>query len=513
VNEQATPPGGLLQADYGGFNPRFLGVSIFYDSPESYNAAVQYMTEATPASLGGLHEIALRSVGDHEGRHYIDFLLSPYSTAIFRLRLQALVNGVHALSYIEDLPGTVLPVPLTRWSLSDESARAASEAEWQEILGGPAAPIPLPQLTDEQLQAAPEAGVRSIADNAPADKFASFAEFAAGGYIGIDELTLGYMPSDSLSHLRPAYLHEASALTAQIAAIHHGQGRSQTEEFIAYLLQSDLPQALAWRDVLRVATELERLWSGEGSPLAAARRILTVTVWSMLGNFHEEVRRACPAWRFRALAAVLEAEDPSRSWSGDIDDTESLERMWDFWDQRLEVVSWRKTLTQQFDWGQRSLDQYGALAAADESEVAQLALKAVEFTVRDREKVIAAMLEDPRQLAIPETYVQAPMAVLPIPDVRLEFRGFGVPMDRVSEGSVTFTLTSPEGEEFASGVVLPAHREDTSRQGELSDKLRIENLIEWCDLVFSRLSVPTRTVRSARNGLEELTGKRVLQLI
>jgi len=62
-------------------------------------------------------------------------------------------------------------------------------------------------------------------------------------------------------------------------------------------------------------------------------------------------------------------------------------------------------------------------------------------------------------------------------------------------------------------MAFPADLHDESRLEELDRKLELENLIEWCDLAFSRLSVPSHTVGSARRGLQELTDKRVLQLI
>ena len=93
----------VLRNDYGGFNPRFIGLTFLFDSPDDYNFVASSLTEVPEsevdrrAAMSDLHRIALMSVGDHQNRHYVDFLLSPYSMAIFRMRIQALINGLQAI--------------------------------------------------------------------------------------------------------------------------------------------------------------------------------------------------------------------------------------------------------------------------------------------------------------------------------------------------------------------------------------------------------------------------------
>jgi hypothetical protein len=506
-----TPAGDpLLQADYGGFNPRFLGITLFYDSAVNYESVAAYLTDEDGPDVGGLHGVSLRSVLDHEMRHYVDFLLSTYSTATFRLRLQAMVNGVQAVSLVREMEGAVLPVPLTRWALSSEEQRAGFEREWSEILGRSASAIPVPSLSREQLRAPLPPGLSSIAGRSPEERFAAFAEAAVRAYASIDELTQGFGAAEDAPHLHPAYIHEVSALSAQLAAIHHGQGADEARTFAMFLLDSDLPQASVWRLALVVAGTLERLWSGDEDPLSAIRRILTVTVWAMAGDFPEDGQAACPALRFRALATGLTEDPDNRLWSGDIDDRGSLEWMWDYWDERLGLTSWRSGLTAQLAWGERALEQYTTLAEGG-FKFGELALAAVELTVRDQRKLIETMLSDPRHLAVPEQYVKAPRDLIPLPDGRLEFRGFA--SRTAHEGMIPLNRTTKDGETYTSGVAFALGGGDPQRREELKLKLRIETMIEWCDLVFSRLSVPAHTALSARSSLQELTDKHVLQLI
>jgi hypothetical protein len=275
-----------------------------------------------------------------------------------------------------------------------------------------------------------------------------------------------------------------------------------------FLINSDLPQAAMWRLVLGVATKLEFLWSGNDHPLAAVRRTLSVAVWAMTGDFVTDKRVACPAWRFRTLAATLFDDGGNRSWSGDIDDQESLERMWDYWDERLGLTSWRSGLESQVAWSERALEQY-KLLADDEPAAGALALSAIELTARDQKKLVETMLRDPRLVAVAERHVRASQEQIPLPDSRLEFRGFGT--TTISERGIPLNRFTQDGELYASGVAYSSG--GPAGHDELKRKLQIEGAIEWCDLVFSRLSVPAHVAASARASLEEITGKRILQMI
>jgi hypothetical protein len=508
---------GALQADYGGFNPRFLGISLFYDSPDNYNAVARYLTANadTDGSADDLHSIILRSVGDHEARHYTDFLISPYSFAVFRLRLMALVNGVQALSFARDMPGTVLPVPLTRWALLDQRQRAAVCADWEEALGERAEPVPIAERTVDELEANVAAQVMPVGHRSLAEQFALAAEAAMRAYVRIDQLTNGFAATPEHPYLRPAYVHEASALTVQGAAIHRGQGLAETIEFLRFLTDSNLPQATMWQRHLELAMLLERLRSSDDdTSLAAIRRMLTITVWCMLGAYPQDGRSACPASRFGRLIGGLVSDPRNGDWSCDVDDPGSVERMWDFWDDRLGSTSWRSTLSELLESGPRAVASYERLLDSwqDSLTLPRLALDALEIALRDQERLIGAFRADPCTLAVAERYVNDERGELPLPDLRLELRGFGAEIDPSQPGRV-ITRRTPMGEVYASGFVYPMESATPARLKELDRKLELESRMEWCDLAFSMLSVPDQIVASSRRGLEELTEKRVLQIV
>src|SRR5687768_6984442 len=113
-----------IQADYGGFDPKFLGVTVRFEGSRPWNWHTfmmvhssepdKVLAEANAALAKGTAEafdhVSVGTVLNHELRHFHDFLLSPIGNRIFRLRLMALINGVFALAISTDQEA-YLPVP------------------------------------------------------------------------------------------------------------------------------------------------------------------------------------------------------------------------------------------------------------------------------------------------------------------------------------------------------------------------------------------------------------------
>ncbi len=504
-----------VQPDYGGFNPRFLGITLRYDSPENYNDAFRYHTDAPDdGAPDDLRSVILRSVGDHEARHYIDFLLSPYSNAVFRLRLMSLVNAAQAIATARQISGSVLPIPLTRWAALDDQQREATEAEWTTLLEAPACAVPIPHWTRADLSGDVPPGATPIAHLDDAEQFPLYLKAAARAYARIDQLTDGFVATRTLPYLRPVHVHEASALTVQLAAIHVGQGLAEALEFLTFLVESPLPQAKMWQKHLELATMLERLHSGDQNPLAAVRRILTITVWAMLGSHALDGARACPASRFLTLCAAVVEDQDDPEWSGDVDDPQSLQAMWQRWDRRLDYTPWEMAVAENLAGGRRAVETYRELLSSwdKSSTVPQLAATAVEFALHDQEKLAQAFLKDPTVLAVPERYVNSEPGLLPVPDVRWEFRGFTIREDPPTPAQAIRRKLA-NGETVIAGSVWPNDLHDPAAADRIKQKLELEDLMICCDLAFSHLAVPVDAVSAGRRALAELSGKHVLQLI
>jgi hypothetical protein len=270
-----------------------------------------------------------------------------------------------------------------------------------------------------------------------------------------------------------------------------------------------------WQRHLEVAMLLERRRSSsDDTSLAAIRRILTITVWCMLGAYPQDGPAACPASRFSRLAKGL-ADDPrSAAWACDVDDSQDIQRMWDSWDERLGSTSWRSAVSELRESGRRAVASYEQMTDSWQGSAAlpRLALDGLEIALKDQGQLIDAFLADPRTLVVAERYVNDEQGELPKPDLRLELRGFGAEIDP-STGARAITRRTPTGEIYATGCVSTLGSDTPQRWRDLDRKLELEGRMEACDLAFSGLPVPSPTVASSRRGLEELTGKRVLQIV
>lgn len=511
----------VLRSDYGGFNPRFIGLSYLFDSADDYNMVHEYMTESEQLSKTGnadatLHRIALLSVVDHENRHYVDFLLSPYSMMVFRMRLQGLINAIQALNVIRGIEGDVLPVPLSRWATLTKSQRETRRADWSDLFGRDIRPVSLPAWSRDDLVTNVAPTVESIAHLPDQREFERYAEAAIRAYLRIGQLTEGFDVPETALYLRPPYVHEVSALTVQLAAVWVGQGLAEFLRLSSFLLDSEAPQARAFQLCFKLASLLEHETGGSGldqSLLLPLRRILTITTWALFGNYQLDGARGCPSSRLiRLLDAVTEEPDDARL-SCDLDDEASIERMWHHWDERIGATPWGKSLAHNLAITSRGASQYLRLRDIWQGSTDILdAVIGVLHQVEEHQQIIArTFVQDLRPIVDPFRYVRIPDSDLPRPDVRFEFRGFGAKPDWVRSGRMIQRRTS-DGTPYAAGVAF-AVRGDGGAWALLDQKLTLEEQIEWCDVAFSELSVPDHVYPSARRGVEDLSGKRLVQLV
>jgi hypothetical protein len=111
----------------------------------------------------------------------------------------------------------------------------------------------------------------------------------------------------------------------------------------------------------------------------------------------------------------------------------------------------------------------------------------------------------------PFRYTRIPRADLPHPDIRFEFRGFGIQTGVLQTGR-TIERRDRYGKPYVAGVAFPM-QDDPAGRARLEQKLNLEQVTEWCDLAFSELSVPDHVHLTARAGLADLTGKQIVQLV
>ncbi|WP_099021661.1 hypothetical protein [Mycolicibacterium palauense] len=505
----------VLLPEYGRFNPRFLGLTFLFDCPDDYNVVRAAMTgpgglRSPKAAETGLHEIALLSVFDHEYRHYLDFLLSPYSTTVFRMRLQALINGSQALSAARDLPGDVLPLPLTRWAILPEAERRSHEGDWSQLFGRQVGAVQLPSRSKSDLLTNLAAGVTSIGHRLTQDQFEAHTDAAVRAYLRISQLTEGFDVPAVLSHLRPPYVHEASALSAQLAAILVAQGELEFSRFANLLMNSTAPQARAWQTCYTLARQL----SADEDSVSVVRRIPSITTWALFGNLEMDGAAGCPTSRLSRLMVAVDATPEDPRWRCDMDDPSSIDRMWSHWDETTGLRPWAESLARHADVTRRSIDQYENVRAAwaGDPEMVDAVIAVLRQLIGHQGIALSTLTEDLRQIVDPFRYVQISEPTMLLPDIRFEFRGFGMDPAGARAGRWTHRR-SASGDEITTGVALSGGPSGGEEGDTLLDqKLMLEQMMEWCDLAFSDLPVPDHIHTSARRGIEDLTGKRTVQL-
>jgi hypothetical protein len=480
----------FLQQEYGAFNPRFPGISLKFSSADVRDELLSYLISAEPpaSAVGDPHHVYLRSALEHEMRHYHDFLLSPYSYRLFRLRMQVVANGSQAILVAKSLDGNCIPVPLLDWMTLVESERERYVAEWRSDFGDGLTPIHLPHASHDDLLSNWAPGLTSL-EGSP-EEFIQLATATIIAYARIDQLAAGFVsPGGDLS---PRSIHEVSALTAQFAHILRIQGLGEALAFTGMLLESPLSYAKVWRTFIDLSTHLERLVSqaadGERFVLRVAMRVQTIATWCLLGNYDLDGGRACPTVRFALLREAFSSDPGNQRWSCVLDNNSDLMLMWDHWDAETGITPWRTSLAEARSMSQRGIAMYKDLRQREGGDrgIADLLVELIRDIDLRQESIVDTFLADPGLLSFPWRYAEDRSERLPMPPLRLETAG-------------------------ASAVFLAVPPDDAGR-ASMARAREFEGLSQRCDVVFSRHAVPDGVARMAWEEVQEITNKRLLNV-
>jgi hypothetical protein len=511
----------IIQADFGGFNPRFLGVNLKLNSPEAWKTFRDYLLSDTSTSSATplLEEIATKSVLEHEVRHYHDFLISPYSSGLLRLRFQAFVNGAMALSFGRNLPGNCFPVPISRWLVMNTSERARQLKEWQVDAPPPTGSawesIPLFIQSQENLLAHAMAGVTDISELPVGKQFDLLVLNSVRGYERIEQMVRGFARSKDHLEFQPYNVYEATALTIQIAAIFQSQGLPETTRFIDFLLNSHATYARLWKHFYNLALLLEEERSGPESDSDLISQVLPsimrMGVWCILGSYEMEGTDACPALRFEKLLAHLVQNSKNQlNWKNRVAET------WDYWDLQIGTTPWRTALEALLEFNRRGSDMYRRLADSvgeHSRSFADLATSLMETFLKEQQVMIKYLLSEPEKIVHPHLYLNAKPGDFPLPHVKVELDGFALPLSALP-GPIFRSLWTLKnaGVPFTTRFVVDM---SAYKDGEklLDEIVLAETMMNWCDLVFSEHMMPWEVYKNIRLELENLTQKRLLIIV
>ncbi|GIK98900.1 MAG: hypothetical protein BroJett029_31090 [Alphaproteobacteria bacterium] len=501
----------IVQADFGGFNPRFPGVTIKFRSAHAFTVFQEFfVSESVPRDQPDLSVVSIRSVLDHEVRHYHDFLISPYSTVIFRMRLQAVLNGMKALQRVRDCAGGYLPAPLVQWVRLDERERSGRAREWAALLGvadrDPLGLVALPYFTDEELQRPPTPGPQQ-GDHLDDEAFLRIGiEYACRAYMRIDDLLAG-APFDTdfeNTGLAPYTLYEVTALAAQAQAIWSAQGEPAFALFYNHLQTANLPYARLWRLIEAVAEDILGRADDTDAAVVTIVQMAAISVWCLLGNYQIEGLSACPTVRFMKLAEHLGRDASARDVATDVGAT------WDRWDRATGCAPWREAVVAMLAMNERGARQYEDFSSRHEAP--DVLGRVMKRFVADQRQAVDRLMAEPGDFVNMQSYLNCPAGTLPFPLVRIEFDGLGVPVKHLNDTAFTAIWTiEHEQEEVATRLALRDKSENF--HDRLNDAREFETHMHWCDLVISDHQMPSDVHQHSRLTLEEFLGKKLLFLV
>lgn len=489
--------GGFYQDDFGGFNPRFGGVTIRIASQAAYDEFVSFLTSET---LPGdkeepLGPILMRSVMEHELRHYHDFLLGSYNGMLFRGRLEAVLNGIKALRAVKELPGDVFPLPLSGWMPLTTQEREARLEEWAAFSDDGKTPVVIlvPIVSREELLRPRDAAVHVIEDDNPAAAFSLAAEYAVRGYAGIHEAAEGMKGSNAPAYLHlltPANIQEVLALNVQLHAIYRGQGEQQARAFAGFFLTgSTLPPARLWGLLLDASL---RCQGGEAEhedelerPLAGSFQVMTIGTWTLLGS-HAEGESASPTARLTNLlkhflvdgAEVNIAQNTSFGVSA----------TWDYWDTALGLTPWRASLNESLEWASRGVDFYRHAHEMSEPGweryLHAMILGMMKTYSDDQRILIEHLLEQPEDLVGANRYLSLPPGTLPLPLFRLQMDNNSA-LDLSTLDQKVFDPVMTVDFDGGVGVLSCLLKTSlTTYHEHAADAIAFEHIAQLCDLAF-----------------------------
>lgn len=449
-----------IQPDYGGFNSRFLGIQLRFHAahPEGFSEFIRFLG-STPDQVVALGNAALQASPErafhvfsvattlaHEMRHFHDFLLSPLSQAIFRLRVAAIFHGIQGVPDIKRLG--FVPVPLTRWLRLPAEEQASRLRQWAGFLkNGP----DVFSLSEQQR---------------------SMLFMADDGYLTVQRK----MVSQRLPKIQPVHLFEASALLVQYHSIVQLFGEPHAAQFIASLYQhSDTDN---YKLIFNMFVNLWHKWSAEWD----FRAMSAVLTWSIAGAGTDADDDDYPTVRFLRLFHYLEqtglpvfgnaVADWFAQWDAALGSVPMADNL-------SAAVAQNETLLQQLEENPPVADKL-FMEVADGCLQAMRSLTTLSRQMLTDFQLWAEAYVDPAQYVNQEQFIACP--------IRMDFMGGGIEARRFDGSAFQLwrAITDEKGDTFALSVYLPptGNNRPVTTEAILSTAVTLE----FGDLLFNEFN-------------------------
>jgi hypothetical protein len=370
------------QADYGGFDPKFLGINLRFH-PQNLGAwdlfreinrhadDPEWMIAAGNAALAGNEDAALdffslATVMPHELRHFHDFLLSPYGNCLFRKRVHAALNSTQLVVRLMQEYDTI-PVPFPRWQAKSDAERL----HLAQMLGGMMG------------RAVPSEALR-----VPADMLRVWEQLQSlyGEIRGLLENPRNQW--DQPDRLHPSHVFEASALATQLQSVYNTFGAEHATFFLNAVCRGD-------RHPFELYARLATLWHERGEP-ADSNVMGAVLAWSILGDPTHDGWGASPVPRFARVFMKLYKEGPPPA-------ARAVE-LFDAWDAEFGGLPFREALERNASLNALMIERLDGLIAANGDDPLAPSVAGLVESMRMLERAHRAAAT--RFLADPDLYTK-----------------------------------------------------------------------------------------------------------
>jgi hypothetical protein len=444
-------------ADLGGFDPRFLGITLRFASPEEWGRFRAETYAASVSQLATLPEdeaftlMAEMTVLQHELRHFHDFLLSPYGQRLFRLKLQAFFNGFQALVLLlraaRQQGANCLPIPLSRWCRMPDDQRRTQIAQWNR---GPKKPVDGGGWRPPDVPGLPEAiAPADLVLTDGRDPLATLLAATVRAYDNIGELLRNPNTAAAVVSLQPWHVMEVSALLVQMQEIANTLGPDAAYRFVDHLPRSGFPDA-----AVRLFRALDQPWRvRELAPGAAD--LSAVVAWALMGHYEKDGWQACPTERIeRLFDHLLRQGPPPPEWP--------LRRKFQDWSDATGLSEPFDALRWQVDSNRALVARYQS-PASDVPEAQRMGQAAPVLDAAKTLHAATALMRqtfeaDPDGYVSPERYLDR-LDRYPRPLIRCEFDTLFLTAAKLSpqvrkNWIVVFARTDTQGRRFLRTGVL-----------------------------------------------------------
>jgi len=402
-----------VQPDYGGFDPKFLGITLrFYaqnpDTWELYKRIeaaselpFELVKQGNAALQGGTAKafefFSLGTVLPHEARHFHDFLLSPYGNRIFRLRLMAAANGTQAAGSFKSADKFV-PCPIPKWRRKTASEREVLAAGWRAQLN-----------RDDHFE-----------DFDVAPEYTTLFEQIENTYSRIKDHLHNPVTVRGEVSFQPCHIFEASALLVQIQHVYSVFGEPHANLFLNVIFNE--PSARTYTMVVRL---LATVWEKAG--FQRDFNVMSAAIsWTLFGDYERDGWSACPTERFVKLYGYLSDSGPP------VPDT-SCSDLFDEWTEALGVTSVTEALQSNAASNQRLVDKFDELFGGTWSKVFPEVMSGARALVAAHSHMALRFIEKPDDYVSPYGYFENMRNWVAAP-VGVQFTGGAM---RLNKGSLS----------------------------------------------------------------------------